>query len=154
MTAASYNPHVTAAGPRRWRRLRPLSTQILLLQVAIIVLTVTAGFAVSLQHARAKIDQQEGDQSLAIARSVASMPTVREAFATPHPERIIEPIAERIRLRTHAAFIVVANRNGIRYSHPDKSKIGQKISTDPSVPVWTPTYSLPPSATLGSVEIF
>ena len=121
------------AGPRRWRRLRPLSTQILLLQVAIIVLTVTAGFAVSVWHTRAKIDEQEGAQSLAIARSVASMPVVREAFAAPHPERVIEPIAERIRLRTGAAFIVVANRAGIRYSHPDRSKIGQKISTDPSV---------------------
>jgi len=121
------------AGPRRWRRLRPLSTQILLLQVAIIVLTVSAGFAVSLWQARAKIDEQEGAQSLAIARSVASMPAVREAFAAPHPERVIDPIAERVRLRTGAAFIVVANRAGIRYSHPDKSKIGEKISTDPSV---------------------
>jgi two-component system CitB family sensor kinase len=116
-----------------WRRLRPLSTQILLLQVAIIVLTVTAGFAVSLWHTRKQIDEQEGQQSLAIARSVASMPAVREAFVLPHPERVIDPIAENIRRRTHAAFIVVANREGIRYSHPDRSKIGQKISTDPSI---------------------
>ncbi|HEY3542286.1 MAG TPA: sensor histidine kinase [Gaiellaceae bacterium] len=140
---------MTAAGPRRWRRLRPLSTQILLLQVAIIVLTVTAGFAVSLRQARAKIDQQEGDQSLAIARSVASMPTVREAFALPHPERVIDPIAERIRLRTHAAFIVVANRSGIRYSHPDKSKIGEKISTDPSVALSGKEYVGVQTGTLG-----
>jgi two-component system CitB family sensor kinase len=116
-----------------WRRLRPLSTQILLLQVAIIVLTVTAGFVVSLWQARAQIDEQEGEQSLAIARSVASMPAVRNAFQLRHPERVIDPIAERIRARTHAAFIVVANKQGIRYSHPDKSKIGQKISTDPSI---------------------
>ena len=121
------------AGPRLWRRLRPLSTQILLLQVAIIVLTVSAGFAVSLWQARAKIDEQAGQESLAIARSVAAMPSIREAFALPHPERTIDPIAERIRLRTHAAFIVVANRQGIRYSHPDKTKIGEQISTDPSV---------------------
>jgi two-component system, CitB family, sensor kinase len=117
----------------RWRRLRPLSTQILLLQVAIIVLTVTAGFAVSLWQARKQIDHQEGERSLAIARSVAAMPIVRDAFGRPHPERVIDPIAEQIRRRTHAAFIVVANRAGIRYSHPDKSKIGEKISTDPSV---------------------
>jgi two-component system CitB family sensor kinase len=119
--------------PRLWRRLRPLSTQILLLQVAIIVLTVSAGFAVSLLQARAKIDEQAGQESLAIARSVASMPAIQAAFAVPHPERVIDPIAERIRKRTHAAFIVVANRQGIRYSHPDKSKIGQPVSTDPSV---------------------
>jgi two-component system CitB family sensor kinase len=124
---------VTAAGPRLWRRLRPLSTQILLLQVAIIVLTVSAGFAVSLFQARDKIDQRAGEQSLAIARAVSVMPDIRAAFALPHPERVIDPIAERIRSRTKAAFIVVANRQGIRYSHPDKSKIGEQISTDPSV---------------------
>jgi two-component system CitB family sensor kinase len=116
-----------------WRRLRPLSTQILLLQVAIIVLTVTAGFAVSLWQARAKIDDQAGLQSLAIAHSVAEVSAIRAAFGQPHPERVIDPIAERIRRRTGAAFIVVANRQGIRYSHPDKSKIGGRVSTDPSV---------------------
>jgi two-component system, CitB family, sensor kinase len=126
-------PRPTIRRVTAWRRLRPLSTQILLLQVAIILLTVTAGFAVSLWQARKQIDEHEGQQSLAIARSVASMPAIRNAFALPHPERVIDPIAERIRHRTHAAFIVVANRQGIRYSHPDRSKIGQKISTDPSV---------------------
>src|SRR5206468_7830616 len=126
--ASSYNRPMTA-----WRRLRPLSTQILLLQVAIIVLTVTAGFVVSLWQARAQIDEQEGRQSLAIARAVASMPAVRDAFRLPHPERVIDPIAESIRGRTRAAFIVVANRQGIRYSHPDKSKIGQRISIEPGV---------------------
>src|SRR5512142_1263244 len=100
---------MTGVGPRLWRRLRPLSTQILLLQVAIIVLTVSAGFAVSLWQARDKIDEQAGQESLAIARSVSVLPTVRGAFGRPHPERIIDPIVERIRLRTHAAFIVVAN---------------------------------------------
>ena len=119
--------------PRLWRRLRPLSTQILLLQVAIIVLTVSAGFTVSLLQARDKIDRQSGQESLAIARSVSVLPGVRAAFGRPHPERIIDPIVERIRLRTKAAFIVVANNRGIRYSHPDKSKIGRRISTDPSV---------------------
>jgi two-component system, CitB family, sensor kinase len=110
-----------------------LSTQILLLQVAIIVITVSAGFAVSLLQARNKIDEQAGQQSLAIARTVSAIPEIRRAFSLPDPERTIDPIAERIRRRTHAAFIVVANRRGIRYSHPDKSKIGQPISTDPSV---------------------
>jgi two-component system CitB family sensor kinase len=68
-----------------WRRLRPLSTQILLLQVAIIVLTVSAGFAVSLWQTRKQIDHEEGRQSLAIARSVASMPSVRSALRSRIP---------------------------------------------------------------------
>lgn len=110
-----------------------LSTQILLLQASLIVLTVGVGFGVSVYQARHALDKQAGQQSLAIARTVASIPTVRRGFGAPHPERVIDPIAEDIRRNTRAAFIVVANTKGIRYSHPDKAKIGQRISTDPSV---------------------
>jgi len=113
------------------------------------VLTVGAGFAVSLWQTRKQIDQEEGQQSLAIARSVASMPNVRAAFFRPHPERIINPIAERIRHRTHAAFIVVANDRGIRYSHPDRSRIGERISTDPGIALSGKEYVGVQTGTLG-----
>jgi two-component system CitB family sensor kinase len=112
-----------------------LSTQILLLQLALICLTLGAGVTVSILQARDRLDRQSGKQSLAIARSVAQIPEVRRAFGLPHPERVINPIAERIREATHASFVVVANRRGIRYSHPDREKIGQPISTDPSQPL-------------------
>jgi two-component system CitB family sensor kinase len=147
--AHGYDPAVTGSRPRPWRRL-PLATQILLLQVAIIVLTVGAGFAVSLFQARDKIDQQAGQQSLAIARTVAASSEIRRAFSLPHPERVIDPIAEAMRQRTHAAFIVVANREGIRYSHPDKSKIGQPVSTDPSVALSGKEFVGVQKGTLGS----
>ena len=110
-----------------------LSTRILLLQLALIVITVTAGFVVSLVQARRQIDHQAGQQSLAIARTVRSLPEIRAAFGQARPWTVIDPIAEEIRRNTHAAFIVVANRRGIRYSHPDPSKIGKPTSTDPSV---------------------
>jgi two-component system CitB family sensor kinase len=114
-----------------WGRLR-LSTQILLLQLAIIVLTLGIGVAVSVVQARSQLDRQSGRQSLAIARTVSQTPEVIAAFRKTHPERIIDPIAERIRRATGASFVVVANRRGIRYSHPDPAKVGQPISTDPS----------------------
>ena len=114
-----------------WGRLR-LSTQILLLQLAIIVLTLGTGVAISIFQARAQLDRESGKQSLAIARTVAQIPEIRAGFAAPHPERIIDPIAERIRIRTGASFVVVANMQGIRYSHPDPAKLGQRVSTDPS----------------------
>ena len=119
---------------RVWGRLR-LSTQIVLLQLAIIFVTLGAGVTVSILQARAQLDRESGRQSLAIARSVSQIPEVREAFGEPHPERTINPIAEAIRKRTDAAFVVVANRDGIRYSHPDAAKILQRVSTDPSEPL-------------------
>jgi two-component system CitB family sensor kinase len=126
-----------------------LSTRILLLQVAIILITVTAGFAVSLVQARRQIDRQAGQQSLAIARTVRSLPAIRNAFGKPHPWTVIDPIAEDIRRSTRAAFIVVANRKGIRYSHPDPEKIGKPTSTDPSVALSGREYVGVQTGTLG-----
>jgi two-component system CitB family sensor kinase len=141
---ASYNPAVNRILGRP-----ALSTRILLLQVAIILITVTAGLVVSLVQARQQIDRQAGQQSLAIARTVRSLPAIRDAFGKPRPWTTINPIAEEIRRSTHAAFIVVANRKGIRYSHPDPEKIGKPTSTDPSVALSGREYVGVQTGTLG-----
>jgi two-component system CitB family sensor kinase len=121
-----------------WRRLlrRPaLSTQILLLQLTIIVVTVGIGVVVALLQARRELDHAAGRRSLVIARTVAAIPEIPRALALRHPERVIDPIAERIRRATDASFVVVTNRGGVRYSHPDKSKIGQSLANDPGEPI-------------------
>ena len=114
---------------------RRLSTQILVLQLAIIVVVVGCGFVVSFLRARHNLDQQAAQQSLAIAHVVAATPAIVNAFSAPHPARVIDPLAERIRRATGAAFIVIANRQGIRYSHPDPSEIGKSLLHDPGEPV-------------------
>jgi two-component system CitB family sensor kinase len=113
------------------RRAPRLSTQIVLLQLTIILATVGVGFAVSFFHARSDLDSRAGQQSLAIARTVAVIPAVVRAFSTPHPAQIIDPIAERIRRMTGASFVVVANRAGIRFSHPNPAMIGKSLLHDP-----------------------
>lgn len=107
-----------------------LSTQVLVLQLGIILLTVVAGFVVSAIQARRNLDERTGQRSLAIARTVAEIPEVITALSAPDPAAVIDPIAERIRNATGAAFIVVADRNGIRYSHPDPSRIGTSLLHD------------------------
>jgi len=118
--------------PSGFRTGRPrLSTQIVLLQLVIILLTVGAGFVVSFVHERRQLDRQSGQESLTIARTVASIPEIKRAFELPNPARVIDPIAERIRRMTHASFVVVANRQGIRYSHPNPKMIGKTLLYDP-----------------------
>ncbi len=114
----------------RTRRSARLSTQVLLLELAIVMLTVGAGFAVSFIQARGKLDDRAAAESLAIAQTVASTPTIVDAFAAPAPAAVIDPIVETIRASTDAAFIVVANRDGIRYSHPNPSMIGTSLLHD------------------------
>ena len=71
-----------------------LSTQIFVLQIVIILLTVVAGFAVSVAQARRVLDQRTGETSLAIARTIASMPDIVSGLTAPEPAYVIDPIAD------------------------------------------------------------
>jgi two-component system CitB family sensor kinase len=144
----TYNRPVKARARKLLQRPR-LSTQILLLQLAIILLTVGTGMGVSIYQARRNLDQQAGRRSLAIAQTVASIPTIRRAFANPRPWRTIEPIAERIRRMTGAAFVVVGNLEGIRYSHPNAKLLGKRVSTDPGPVLEGQSYIAVQTGTLG-----
>jgi len=129
-----YHGRLVASATNR-RPARRLSTQIFVLQLGIILLVVCGGFVMTFLRARHNLDLRAGQESLAIARTVAATPAIADAFSTPDPARTIDPIAERIRRSTGAAFVVVANRKGVRYSHPDPAEIGKSLLHDPGEPV-------------------
>ena len=113
-------------------RPRKLASQVLLIQIAIVAATVLASALISFWLVSGQVTDEYEHRSLAIGHSVAAMPDVIEAFADPEPSRAIQPIAEAIRKSEAASFVVVANVDGIRYSHPNPDLIGQRVSTDPS----------------------
>ena len=113
------------------KRLPRLSTQLLLLQLAIILLTVGVATGVLYLHSRDGLAKRAGTESLAIARTVATDQRIVAALTRPDGATIIDPIAERIRRATGASFVVVANRRGIRMSHPNPKLIGKSLLHDP-----------------------
>ncbi|MEK4222016.1 sensor histidine kinase [Bacillus sp. FSL W8-0116] len=74
-----------------------------------------------------QIQEQKGQLALDMAITISNMPTIKNAFKTKNPSKIIQPLAEKIRKETKAEFIVIGNKQGIRYSHPITSRIGQKM---------------------------
>ncbi|MBB6448219.1 two-component system CitB family sensor kinase/CitB family two-component system sensor histidine kinase CitS [Geomicrobium halophilum] len=76
------------------------------------------------------LEDQMGERVLNVARSVAHIPELREAFAEEDPASIIQPIVEPIREDTGAEFIVVGNTDEIRYAHPLPDRIGEKMVGD------------------------
>ena len=133
------NGHKAAAPPLGYRALmsgtpwfRRLFTQTLALQFGItaLVLVVAAiGFA---RQAQVTIEEQYGLRSLAVAESVAAMPVVRANVADPDSPSLLQPIAEAVRAATDVSFVVIANVEGIRRTHPSPDRIGKVVSTDPS----------------------
>ncbi|HEY9570081.1 MAG TPA: sensor histidine kinase [Metalysinibacillus sp.] len=73
------------------------------------------------------VKNQTGDRALAVAESVAHIPSVRAAFDSDDPTAIIQPIVMPIMEATGAQFIVVGNREGIRIAHPIAENIGKPM---------------------------
>jgi two-component system CitB family sensor kinase len=71
--------------------------------------------------------EETGERALAVARTVAALPAVVDAFSTPAPSAIIQPLVEDLRAASQAEFIVVGNMDLIRYSHPRPSEIGKRM---------------------------
>jgi len=109
-----------------------LATRILALQVGTLLAAVALGAAAAVSLVRNELDQQYEQRSLAIAQSVAAVPAVGEALRGPDPSAALQPLAEKIREASGATFIVITDRAGIRYSHPNPDLIGKKIDEDPT----------------------
>lgn len=110
---------------RNW--FRSLTVRMVFL-ISILILLICGMFMYLLQeHIRDTTEKQMGAEALNIAKTVASMEEITAAFDKENPSEIIQPIVEPLRKETDAAFIVVGNSQGIRYSHPLKDKIGEKM---------------------------
>jgi two-component system CitB family sensor kinase len=131
------------------RRRLSLRVQLLLLQVVIVLAAVAGvGVAATLIQAR-QIRSSYEQQMVGVAESVARLPSVKQAFTHPRPSEEIQPIAELIRKASGVTYVVVTDSKGIRYSHPDPERIGEMVSTDPSVPLSGRTYVGTQTGTLG-----
>ncbi len=126
-----------------------LRTQLVLLQVVIVLaIVLTAGLAAMLMQER-QIREASQERMVAVAQSVAQLPTIVEAYRSPDPAAVIQPIAELIRDSSNVAYVVVTDDQGIRYSHPNPDRIGEPVSTDPSVALSGETYVGTQTGTLG-----
>lgn len=71
------------------------------------------------------VQEQIGQRGLKVAETVALIPAIRNALAAGDLHHIIQPLAEKIRKATGSEYVVVGDRQGRRYSHPDPQLIGQ-----------------------------
>jgi two-component system, CitB family, sensor kinase len=123
-----------------------LATQVLVLQVAIVTLTlgIAGGMLAFFSHDR--LASQYEDQSLDVARAIAFAPAVRADVArydtaplSPSPaltaelaDGQLQQLATEVQQRAGLLFVVIANDQGIRLSHPNRDELGKHVSTDPS----------------------
>ncbi|MGH9075130.1 MAG: ATP-binding protein, partial [Acidimicrobiales bacterium] len=112
-------------------RRRTLSSQIVAMQVLILVAAMVAGFAVVTWRLQAQLDHQYEQQSLDVAQSVAASDSIQDAVTAGDPGGELEAMAAAVWRRTGARYVVITNARGIRYSHPNRALIGLPVYSDP-----------------------
>jgi two-component system, CitB family, sensor kinase len=116
------------------KRRRQLSTRILTSVVGILLASTLVGFVLITLSQRAELEHDYQHRALTVAQTFAAMPSIREGLArrSLDDRRLIRSLAEQVRRRTGATYIVVIDRNGVRYSHVYPWLIGKRV-TEPVV---------------------
>jgi two-component system CitB family sensor kinase len=111
----------------------PLAYQILAFQVGIIALSALAGAVAAVWQARQELDRQYEQRSLAIAQSVAATSSIQQALLNADSTGTVQQSAEQVRRATGATYVVVTDREGVRYSHPNPALIGRMVDESPAI---------------------
>ncbi|MEE2032824.1 sensor histidine kinase [Rhodococcus chondri] len=121
-----------------------LRTQVLVLQSAVVAVTLGIGFSAFATTTESRVTDEHGQRALAIARTVAADATIRsevefyadEGVAGPDnpelPGGTVQQAAEAVRAATGALFVVVTDDQGLRLAHPEPDLLGLRVSTDPA----------------------
>ncbi|HWS93196.1 MAG TPA: ATP-binding protein [Mycobacterium sp.] len=144
-----------------------LATRVLLLQLAIVTMTLVIAFALFAVFNRHRLDVQYGVHALDIARVVASSPTVVNNISrydidspSPSPELVdqlaagpIQGVASRVEQRTHVRFVVVADARGVRLAAPERDMLGRHVNADVRQPLNGHEETLHESTVFGSAIV-
>ncbi len=99
---------------------------ILLVCLLVLSLTLVAGGMYTAMIGDV-LGEQIGKRALQVSKTVAQIPLVREQILKPHPDGTLQQLAEKIRKKTGAEFIVIGNRDSIRFSHPKTDRLGKRM---------------------------
>lgn len=104
-----------------------LQTRMVLLVCLLVLLLTLIASGIYTAMIGDVLEQQIGQRALQVAKTVAQIPLVHHQIVKPHPEGQLQELAEKIRQETGAEFIVIGNKQGIRYSHPFPDRIGKQM---------------------------
>lgn len=96
-------------------------------RVFVILLSALLGVLLAFKVAQSAEDNQFKLRALAIANATAAVPQIAELIVDGDPSHQLPIIAENIRKKTNATYVVIADRKGIRLSHPNPALIGKRL---------------------------
>ncbi|MFE0459561.1 ATP-binding protein [Kitasatospora sp. NPDC058965] len=121
-------PGAPASAARPGRRLpRSLAGQLFAVQVVIVAAVVAGSVLLAYWVTADRAEATARREVTGVARTVADSPTVRQAVLAPDPSAALQPFAERVQADSGVDFVTVMDTEGVRWTHPDPSRIGQRF---------------------------
>lgn len=99
---------------------------ILLVSVVVTISILITGYFIN-RTVSERIVASQKEKAFNISRTVALTPSIINALNDKENEASIQELTKKIQTSTSVEFIVVMDMNGIRKSHPDPNKIGEKF---------------------------
>ncbi|MFC9206139.1 ATPase, partial [[Kitasatospora] papulosa] len=104
-------------------RRQTLAGEMLVLQLAIVVVVLLAVAAVSLAQSRATFDRVEGRRVTALAEQLAATPLVRSQLVRPVPQEALAPLVTYTQTQSGLTSVTVADAGGRVVSSADPTLI-------------------------------
>ncbi|MEU9518842.1 ATP-binding protein [Streptomyces sp. NPDC048224] len=108
-------------------RRQTLAGEMLVLQLAIVVVVLLAVAAVSLAQSRATFNRVEGRRVTALAEQLAATPLVRSQLLGPLPQEALAPLVNATQTQSGVTSVTVADAEGRVVSSTDPTLIGARV---------------------------
>ncbi|WP_107091774.1 sensor histidine kinase [Streptomyces sp. MMG1533] len=111
-------------------RRHTLAGELLVLQLAIIVLVLFAVAAVSLAQSKATFDRVEGRRVTALAEEMAGNPLLRSQLRLPAPAETLAPLLQTRLTQSHVTSVTVADAAGEIVAATNPTLVGTRLPVD------------------------
>jgi two-component system CitB family sensor kinase len=106
---------------------RTLASRILIAVLGIVIVTMAIGFGFYTRLTGQTADAHAIERATNVAVTLGRMPEVAAAVQEGDPGHLLPRLGEQVRAATQASYVVIIDRSGLRYSHPNPALIGQRI---------------------------
>ena len=115
---------------QRHRRNQTLAGELLVWQLAIVVIVLAAVAAVSLAQSKATFDRVEGRRVTALAEEMAGNPLVRTQLVRPAPAEMLAPLLQSTLTRSGVTSATVADADGEIVASTNPTLVGTRMPSD------------------------
>ena len=104
-----------------------LRHKIIALASGLVLLSILAATALLTASASRAVEAELGTRAMSVARTVAQVDLVKAELELPSSTQVIQSVAERMRLATGVAYIVILDMERTRHSHPLEDRLGTRF---------------------------